>query len=382
MKNTPDTILPTYKPNEASIYLHIPFCRKACTYCNFHFSTSLHHKTDLIKAILTELDVRKDYLSGKLISTIYFGGGTPSVLDASELGDILDKIRQHYSVKPNVEITFEANPDDISVEYLKMLQRHGVNRLSIGLQSFHEEELTWMNRSHNASQSIAILELLEAMPEFDYSVDLIFGLPISNHAKWQENLQILAQYRVPHVSCYNLTIEPKTPLAHQVKQKLSPAIDDEMSAEQYQMTHDVLTTKGYEHYEVSNYAKPGKYSRHNTGYWFGAHYLGIGPAAHSFDTHSRSWNVANNAHYIQGLASGKSVHEVEILSGIDKHNESVMTSLRTWWGLDMHIGLTVHEVNLIKGFCQQGLANIVSDRLVLTEEGRLHCDSLASQLFR
>lgn len=374
--------IPSYHENEAGIYLHIPFCRKACTYCNFHFSTSLKHKTDLIQAIITELSLRKDYLSGKRISTIYFGGGTPSVLNKEELSLILNVLHQEFDIKDTVEITFEANPDDLSLDYLLMLRSMGINRLSIGLQSFHEEELTWMNRSHNADQSIAILELLESMPEFDYSIDLIFGLPISSHDKWKHNLSLLSNYRVPHISCYNLTVEPKTPLAHHVKENISPAVDDAMSEEQYIITHDHLTGIGYEHYEVSNYARPNMHSKHNTGYWFGSHYLGIGPAAHSYNQSSRTWNVANNAQYIQGMLSKSPNLETEILSENDIHNETVMTSLRTMWGLDMKVIKSSDQIVMIHGLCDKGLAFIASNRVVLTEQGRLHCDSISSLLFR
>ena len=374
--------LPNYSQDSSSLYLHIPFCRKACHYCNFHFSTQTDYQDQMVEAMITELGIRKDGLDNKTITTIYFGGGTPSVLIEHQLTQILDAIQSNYSVSPTVEITFEANPDDLSTEYLTMLNRAGVNRLSVGLQSFHEKELTWMNRSHTADQSIAILDILESKFDFDYSADLIFGIPGSTLQDWEDNLNILSKYRAPHISCYNLTVEPGTALHHQTQAGKNIPLTDEVHARLYTMTHEYLTSVGYDHYEISNYAKSGKYSQHNTGYWFGNHYIGIGPGAHSYDGTSRSWNVANNALYLTNLNQNTLPQQQEILTKSNQYNERIMVGLRTKWGVDTKtLNLSSAQQDFIKELSANGLATVSNERIVLTEEGRLQSDSISAQLF-
>ncbi len=373
---------PYYSPDSASLYLHIPFCRKACHYCNFHFSTQTSYQDEMIQAIVAELTLRKDEMKNKCITTIYFGGGTPSVMTSNQLTQILETINSHYSVATNVEITFEANPDDLSHDYLSMLHRVGVNRLSIGLQSFHEKELIWMNRSHSADQSIAILDILESDFDFDYSADLIFGIPGSSLQDWEDNLNTLSRYRAPHISCYNLTVEPGTALYQNTQSGKNVPLTDEVQSRLYILTHQYLTSKKYDHYEISNYAQEGKFSKHNTGYWFGNHYIGIGPGAHSYNGTSRSWNVANNALYLTSLSEQHLPKEQEMLSKSNQYNERIMVGLRTKWGVDSRtLNLNATQSEFVKELSATDKAILSNDRIILTEEGRLQSDSISAQLF-
>jgi len=373
---------PYYSPDSASLYLHIPFCRKACHYCNFHFSTQTSYQDEMIRAMIAELALRKDELKNKSITTIYFGGGTPSVMTADQLTRLLNSIHLHYSVATDVEITFEANPDDLSRDYLSMLNQTGVNRLSIGLQSFHEKELTWMNRSHSADQSIAILDVLESDFAFDYSADLIFGIPGSTIQDWEDNLTTLAKYRAPHISCYNLTVEPGTPLHHHTQSGKNIPLTDEVQSRLYILTHQFLTSNNYDHYEISNYAQDGKHSKHNTGYWFGNHYVGIGPGAHSYNGTSRSWNVANNALYLTSIREKQLPQEQETLSKSNQYNERIMVGLRTKWGVDTKtLNLSTAQAEFIKELSAKKLATTSNNRIILTEEGQLQSDSISAQLF-
>lgn len=375
--------IPTYSPDSASLYIHIPFCRKACHYCDFHFSTNLTYQQDMVDAICSELMLRGHELDGKCIETIYFGGGTPSVLTSKQLILILNTLKANYNVDNQVEITLEANPDDLSVDYIKLLRDCGINRLSIGLQSFDESELKWMNRSHTVNQSYTALDILEDQTSIDYSIDLIFGSPLCTDQVWSHNLNIISQYRSPHISCYNLTVEPNTALHHQVQAGQFIPLKDDQHIALYHSTHKILNSLGYEHYEISNYAKDGKYSRHNTGYWMGNHYLGIGPGAHSYNGKERSWNVANNALYLQSLKQNTLPREVEVLSNTDKYNERVMVGLRTMWGIHQQtLHLTTEQDLFIQELIQQNLASLSQDRLILTESGRFQSDHIASQLFR
>ena len=374
--------MPTYLPDTAGLYIHIPFCRKACHYCDFHFSTQLSYQQDMVDAIATELTIRSKELVGKSIKTIYLGGGTPSVLTQDQLHLVLRTIKTHYGVTENVEITFEANPDDLTSSYINMLIAEGVNRLSIGLQSFDESELKWMNRSHTVDQSLSALKMLEEIHELDYSIDLIFGSPYCTEDLWKHNLDIISTYRSPHISCYNLTVEPNTKLDYMVKQGSVTPLPDEKHTNLYHLTHDRLTALGYDHYEISNYAQEGKYSRHNTGYWFGNAYMGVGPGAHSYDGINRSWNVANNATYIKGFKNGTLPSEREQLSPTDKYNESIMVGLRTMWGITIEsMQLTKGQNFYLQSLIDDKLATISESRLILTEAGRLMSDTISAQLF-
>ena len=371
----------------AGIYIHIPFCRQACHYCNFHFSTSLKYKADLVTALTQELVLRKDYLGEDIIETIYLGGGTPSLLDKNELNVLMETIHKHYTVAPITEITLEANPDDLTIEKLKELKAGGINRLSIGIQSFDDKDLTWMNRSHNAIQARSSVEEAKALGYDNLSIDLIFGCPTSTEQSWAKNLELVAQLDVPHISCYGLTIEEKTALAHQVKTQTGQLPNEESNAEQFEITMKELNRQGYEQYEISNYAKNQLYSNHNTNYWKQVPYLGIGPSAHSFDGQSRQWNQANNSKYIKELSLGVLPSEKETLSPRDLYNEYILTQLRTQWGCRVedlrknHKAYVEHFLSEIESPIEKGLLQRHADTITLTQEGKYLADQITSELF-
>jgi oxygen-independent coproporphyrinogen III oxidase len=371
----------------AGIYLHIPFCKQACTYCNFHFSTSLVYKNELVEAILKETELQKDFLQGEKIETIYFGGGTPSLLNAEDLRLQINKLRSVFTIVENAEITLEANPDDISKEKLFGWKDIGINRLSIGIQSFLEEDLVWMNRAHSVELAIASLEL--AVKEFEnISIDLIYGSPFLSDKQWKKNVDIAVGFGIPHLSCYALTVEEKTPLHKQIILKKTPDIDSDKQAHQFLLLMQWLREYGYEHYEVSNFAKPGFRSRHNSSYWQGKKYLGIGPSAHSYDGVIRKWNVANNKKYITAIEKGIVESETEALNETQKLNEYIMISLRTKEGLDLEKVKTEWgserakkiEDELFNGK-KHGLITIQQNKVQLTDEGMLRADGIAADLF-
>ena len=280
--------------------MHIPFCKQACTYCNFHFSISLRYKAELVKALAKEAESEKSYLQAETISTIYFGGGTPSILEISDLQFLISILFKNYLISPDAEITLEANPDDITPDKLKAWKDMGINRLSIGTQSFFEEELRWMNRAHNADQAINNLQL--ARKEFEnITIDLIYGSPLHSDEMWKQNVDRALEFEIPHLSCYALTVEEQTPLYKLINNQKTPDIDNEKQARQFLLLMQWMREKGYEHYEVSNFAKPGFRSRHNSSYWKGEKYLGLGPSAHSYNGAERRWNIANNNLYIKGI---------------------------------------------------------------------------------
>lgn len=367
----------------AGIYIHIPFCRQACHYCNFHFSTSLRYKNELIAALLKEMELQQEYLSGEIIETIYIGGGTPSLCSLQELESIFSKILSLFKVSQNAEITLEANPDDISKDKLSDWKEAGINRLSIGIQSFFDEDLQWMNRAHTAQQ--AIDNLLLAIEHFDnITIDLIYGTPELTNEKWKQNVERALAFNIPHLSCYALTVEPKTPLDKLIRQHKSPDISPDKQSEQFLLLMQWMTAAGYEHYEISNFAKPGFRSRHNSSYWQGKKYIGFGPSAHSFDGNTRWWNVANNNQYIESLHNGVIPFEKEELTAIQKLNEYIMISLRTMEGLDLskvsEAASYELRANSIK-YIENGLMKIENDYLKLTNEGKLLADGIASDLF-
>ncbi|HEX7844470.1 MAG TPA: radical SAM family heme chaperone HemW [Chitinophagaceae bacterium] len=367
----------------AGIYIHIPFCKQSCHYCNFHFATSLRYKNELLAALLKEIELQKDYLAGETIETIYFGGGTPSLCTNDEVRDMILKIRNSFSVSETVEITLEANPDDITEEKLVGWKAAGVNRLSIGVQSFFEEDLQWMNRAHNAKQAIDNLQL--AKQHFDnITMDLIYGTPQLTNEKWKQNVEKAISLNIPHLSCYALTVEPKTPLQKMIEQHKSEDVNPDKQSEQFLLLMNWLEAAGYEHYEISNFAKPGWRSRHNSSYWQGAKYLGLGPSAHSFDGVSRQWNVANNSQYIDAINRGTIPFEKEVLTEKQKLNEYIMTSLRTMEGLDLE-KISTENRKVLKATAQKfifsGLIVEENNRLVLTKEGKLLADGIAADLF-
>ena len=371
----------------AGIYLHIPFCKQACHYCNFHFSTSLKFKTPMVNAICKELLLQMPYLAGASIETIYFGGGTPSLLSAKELDQIFECIHHNYTVTANEEITLEANPDDLTLEKLQQLSRSPINRLSIGVQSFFEADLRFMNRAHNAKEALNCIRNAQEQGFDNLTIDLIYGSPTTSDEHWLANLEQTFALQIPHISCYCLTVEPQTALDHFVKKGKVPPVDEEQAARHFDTLVEQMTSHGYDHYEISNFALPGHYSQHNSSYWLGKKYLGIGPSAHSFNGHSRQWNVAHNAKYLSALDQEKVPFEVEVLTSSQRYDEYVMTSLRTVWGCD-----TKHLAGIDRGYVDyftQKVATYIKDGSVienegvyfLTQKGKLLADRIAMELF-
>jgi len=369
----------------AGIYLHIPFCKKACHYCNFHFSTSLGRKDEMLEAILRELDLRQDYLQGAALESIYFGGGTPSLLSAAELERFFEHIYRQHRVLPGAEITLEANPDDLSKETLQALRQTPVNRLSIGVQSFFDADLSFMNRAHGAAQAIHCLEDALSAGFQDLSVDLIYGAPTTSDAHWAYNIQTLLDFGVPHISAYCLTVEERTALWHFVQKGKAPAIDEEQAARQFEYLIHALAAAGYEHYEISNFAQPGRYARHNTSYWLGTPYLGVGPSAHSFNGSSRQWNIANNAAYLRLLGQeGETWYESETLSPEQRYRELVMTGLRTMWGFDPKTVEPIYRerfLQLAQPLLEKGLLRHTNDgHYTISPSGKLLADWITVEL--
>ena len=370
------------------IYLHIPFCKQACHYCNFHFSTSLRSRDEMVAAIVRELDLRRDYLDAADISSIYFGGGTPSLLTLSDLERIFEKIHRIHKVLPDAEITLEANPDDLDADKLRDLRRHTpVNRLSIGIQSFREEDLKWMNRAHNAVDAQACLRAAATAGFDDLTIDLIYGAPTTTDAQWQENLSIAFDYGIPHLSCYCLTVEEGTALGTFVRKGQQPPVDEVKAARQFEYLLDATAGRGYEHYEISNFAQPGRYARHNSSYWSGEPYLGAGPSAHSFNGWSRQWNIANNALYMKALADGNIPFDIEMLTPVQRYNEYVMTALRTKWGVDrnrisaMGENFAGYFEQEVQRFLVNGTVEEAGGHYTLTRAGKLLADGIAAELF-
>jgi oxygen-independent coproporphyrinogen III oxidase len=372
----------------AGIYLHIPFCKQACYYCNFHFSTSLKQKNGFLEALLKEMALQHAYLQGEMVETIYFGGGTPSLLTAAELQRIMTALYGYFTIDKAAEITLEANPDDITDEQLANWKAAGINRLSIGVQSFFGEDLQLMNRAHNAQQAIDCITRAQAAGFTNLTIDLIYGSPTLTDEKWKQNVQRAIDLQIPHLSCYALTVEPGTALQHLISKNKAPAVSSDDQARQFLLLMDWLRAAGYEHYEISNFALPGKRSRHNSAYWQGKHYLGLGPSAHSFNGVSRQWNVSNNARYIASLADGTVPFEKEDLTGTQQVNEYIMTSLRTIEGMDLQHIQQLAGAQASRSlqqsssrYIQQQLIRQEENRLILTEEGKLFADKIAAELF-
>lgn len=374
------------------LYLHIPFCKQACHYCDFHFSTSMAQKPALVDALCHEIHLQKNYLPNQPIETIYFGGGTPSLLTESELVQIFTAVRAHFSVLPTAEITLEANPDDLSAQKLQMLRRY-VNRLSIGIQTFDEATLRWMNRAHTATEAEACVWLAREAGFESISVDLIYGIPNRDQLCWQADLEKILLLNVPHLSAYALTIEPDTAFGRwQQTGKLPPA-DEAIAADQFEELIKALNGAGYEQYEISNFArrgdaKTGRYARHNTAYWQRRPYLGIGPSAHSYNGHSRQYNVASNARYIAAIQEGKLPATVEELTTADQVNEYLLTGLRTQWGcslteLSALLGddFANRQAHDLETMYASGWLTNDCDRLRLSEAGKLFADRVAATLF-
>lgn len=372
----------------AGIYVHIPFCKKRCSYCDFHFSTTFSsYREKLIAAICLELDLRKSELNGIPVETVYFGGGTPSLLTKDELSDILLAVRHSYHLIEEPEITFEVNPDDATEAHLIAWSELGINRLSIGLQSFQESDLTWMNRSHSNQQGKTAVRLAQAQGFDNISIDLIYGLPELSNEQWLSHLNQALELNVQHISSYCLTIEPKTALNHFVaKGKLSRPTEDQQS-EQFDLLVSTLANAGFEHYEISNFAKNQKYAKHNSAYWNFSPYVGVGPSAHSFNGHQRRWNVANNTKYFQQVGKSQEWFEVETLSESEKWNEYFLTGLRTKWGIlkrsimDLG-GFNASELAQLETYLSTDLIKENQENFVLTEKGKLQADGISSSFFR
>lgn len=372
----------------AGIYLHIPFCRQACTYCNFHFATSLRHKDALVEALCTEMALQKRFLNNETVDTVYFGGGTPSLLSIADINTLMQHLHAHFTISPNAETTLEANPDDINMGILKSWREAGINRLSIGIQSFFEEELRWMNRAHNATQAHRCIEDTLTAGFSNFSIDLIYGSPLLTDDMWKQNVDTAVQYGVPHLSCYALTVEEKTPLHKHITQKKAPNVEGDKQAQQFQSLMHWLAGAHYEHYEVSNFAKPGFRSQHNSSYWQGIPYLGLGPSAHSYNGASRQWNIASNQQYMQSINSGVLPAETETLTPTQKLNEYIMISLRTKEGLDLtHVeqawGFEKVALILKKAarYVERSLLLQTANKLQLTREGMLLADGIAAHFF-
>lgn len=371
------------------IYLHIPFCKQKCSYCNFHFSTSFSLKDEMLSAIKKEIQLRHNELENKTLKSLYFGGGTPSVLSVDEIKSLIDEIQKYFSFDENIEITLESNPDDLNKNFLKELSQTEINRLSIGTQSFYDEDLKLMNRAHNASEAESSIKRAQDFGLVNISIDLIYGSPTSNFEIWKDNLSKTIELQVPHVSSYALTVEPKTALEKWIENgKIRSPEETEQNQEFYYMK-DFLKDNGFDHYEISNFGKPGFHSKHNSAYWKSEPYLGIGPSAHSYNGHlERSWNIANNPIYIKNLNQNILPIEKEILTEKDRFNEMIMIGLRTIWGVDLNrinqnfSSEVIDYLNQeIKSKIESGILKIENNYLKIPEKHWFLADGIASDLF-
>ncbi len=370
----------------AGIYIHIPFCKQACSYCDFHFSTKLTNKKSVLSAIEKELKLRSNYLGQELVDTIYLGGGTPSLLSEIELQSIFQTVLNNYTVSDHAEITLEANPDDLTKVKLQELKQTPINRLSIGVQSFFEEDLRFMNRAHNAKEAVTSIQNAKEVGFDNLSIDLIFGSQTTSNEMWQRNLSIFFDLGINHLSAYSLTVEEKTALAHNIAKGKVENIDDEKNYTQYLILQNAIKENGFEQYELSNYCIDESYSKHNTSYWQNKKYLGIGPSAHSFNGISRQWNVKNNALYTKAINEGNSYFEKEELSEIDRYHEYLITSLRTKWGVDvskmdmLFSPSIVEHFNTKMFFVDKSLVDLSHDNLTVKSDNLFQSDEVVRQL--
>ncbi|MCO6464623.1 MAG: radical SAM family heme chaperone HemW [Saprospiraceae bacterium] len=371
----------------SGIYLHIPFCKQACHYCNFHFSTSLKLKDEMVDALCTEIKMRGNYLSTDQLKSIYFGGGTPSILEEKDLSKIINQLAAQYSWSDDAEITLEANPDDLNFEKIRLLKSMGINRLSIGIQSFHDADLNWMNRAHNAQQAENCIKVAQDAGFDNITIDLIYGSPATTDEIWNSNIEKALSFQIPHISSYCLTVEEKTALHYKIKTGKMQSPIPEQGNQQYEILMLKLSEAGFDHYEISNFGKPGYYAIHNTSYWQGVPYLGIGPSAHSYDGVSRSWNIAHNKKYIDSIMVGDLPAQAEILDDTTRYNEYIMTGLRTMWGVDLKqlnaLGPQYGEyfLNQSKRIHSKGWLQQHGEVFTLTHEGKFFADRAAMELF-
>jgi oxygen-independent coproporphyrinogen-3 oxidase len=372
----------------AGIYIHIPFCKQACYYCNFHFSTVLSYKEKLVEAIAKELFLRKDYLKNQAIQTIYLGGGTPSLLDPRELDIIFNTLHKAFDLSAIKEFTLEANPDDLNSNFLNYLKKSPINRLSIGIQSFNDTDLQFMNRAHKAEEAINCIKTAQNIGFNNISIDLIYGIPGMNLERWHQNLATAFSLHIQHLSSYCLTIEPKTVFGNQLAKNHFITTPEEDSEEQFLYLIELAGKAGFEQYEISNFAKDKAYAQHNTQYWKGSPYLGVGPGAHSFKANERSWNISNNQQYMHAIEKGILPLESETLSIENQYNEWVMTGLRTIWGLNLDEGKDKFGSDRMS-YLQKQLAvyinheqvKQVNNTLIIAEHARFLADGIASAAF-
>ncbi|HEY6978032.1 MAG TPA: radical SAM family heme chaperone HemW [Chitinophagaceae bacterium] len=371
----------------AGIYVHIPFCRRACHYCNFHFSTSAKQMDAMIQAICREAELRHEYIN-ESTGTVYFGGGTPSLLPISDLRFTIGRLKNLFEIDNDAEITLEANPDDITVEKLDAWKAIEINRLSIGVQSFFHEDLEWMNRSHSSEQALRSIQLAQQAGFDNITIDLIYGIPALTNNKWKQNVETALSLNVPHLSCYALTIEPNTALEKMIAIGKLKNVDPDKQSCQFELLMQWMEDAGYEHYEISNFARRGYRSKHNSSYWQGKHYIGLGPSAHSFNGYSRQWNIANNALYIKSFEQDIIPCETELLTKEQQLNEYIMTRLRTIEGLSLITVSTKWNNDALekilqqsKKFVQREMMFEKDDHLILTKKGKLFADGIAADLF-
>ena len=368
------------------IYIHIPFCKKSCHYCNFHFSTSLKNKEDMIKAINKEI-YQKAILNNDKVLTIYFGGGTPSILEVEEINLIIENIYKNFNVGKNIEITIEANPDDLSKHKLNDLSKTKINRISIGVQSFIDKELKIMNRVHDSKKAIKSIEMAKKYFN-NISVDLLYGVPDSSIKSWNYNLDTISSFNINHISAYALTVEPKTALESFINKSILSMPDEELVYSQYKLINEKLSSKNFINYEVCSFAQKDFFSKNNSAYWLRKKYIGIGPSAHSFDGESRSWNISNNKKYIDQIRDGDNYYKKENLTKVDQYNEYIMTGLRTIWGVSVKHIESNFDVRFKNYFLKKIKSHIAKknvykedDLYLTTQSGRFLADGIASDLF-
>ncbi len=372
----------------AGIYVHIPFCRQACHYCNFHFSTRLENTNELVAAIVREAGMRRQFLQNKPINSLYLGGGTPSVLPPAELNYLLSALYDVFNIAADAEVTLESNPDDLTAERLKALRDSPVNRLSIGIQSFRDQDLKWMNRAHNADEATRCLDFALAAGFDQLTVDLIYGSPGLDDAAWLQNLRTVFDRQLPHLSAYALTVEEGTALAHFVRHGKSPSPDEAAAGRHFSILEEEAARAGYTHYEISNLCRGGAFARHNSSYWTGQPYLGLGPSAHSFDGSNSSWNISHNIEYSRSVKADKLPIQGEHLEPADRLNERLMTGLRTTWGVELAALESQFGARAVEAIREQAstwmTGNYLAEReghWYLTSLGRPFADRIASDLF-
>jgi len=372
----------------AGLYFHIPFCKQACYYCDFHFSTNQELKTEMVQAMVKELHLQQDFLQDEPINTIYFGGGTPSLLKGDELKSVLRTVQELHVLNPQTEVTLEANPDDLTPEALHAFNLAGINRLSIGIQTFHDDLLKFMNRSHDSATAINAVDLARKAGFDNISIDLIYAIPGQDNSRWKEDIEQALLLKPEHLSCYSLTIEDKTVFGKWSAAGKLKTVEDDAAAQQLEMLMDRLQISGYEHYEISNFARSGFHSRHNSSYWKQEKYLGIGPSAHSYNGSIRQFNINNNHLYLKSVKQNKIPAEIEVLTQEDKINEYILTTLRTHWGTDLNKLHQDYSVNILQKnsmyiheLVERDLASLTNNVLTLTRKGKLLADKIASDLF-